>query len=94
MIRYIVIDNYSGYIVADTDDPKSMAYRADDPFSICREIGGRLGGVRVSALGSRDKGCRVYAASDMDIRGYDSRNAHVIEAIEQECPLVMCVRFD
>lgn len=90
MTRYIVIDNHSGYIVADTDDRTSRFHRMDDPPDLCRQIG-RRPILRVTSLGPHDQGCRVYLGNDIRIPDY--RNAHVIETIEQECPLVMSVRY-
>ena len=91
MTRYIVIDNHSGYIVADTDDRSSKFYRMDDPPDLCRQIG-QTAILRVPSLGANDHGCRVYRGnSSMRIANY--RDAHLIETIEQECPLVMSVRY-
>lgn len=89
--RYIVIDNRSGYVVADTDDRTSQFYRMDDPPDLVRQIA-RRPILRVASLGPHDEGCRVYRGGNIQIQ--DCRNAHVIETLEQECPLVMTVRFE
>lgn len=95
MNRYLLIDNYSGYIIADTGDAASRVYQVDDPITLCRQMASRVGGTvaRVSDLGPHDKGVRVYLANEIG-RYYDARDTHLIETIEQECPLVMTVRFE
>ena len=90
MTRFIVIDNHSGYIVADTDDQTSRFYRMDDPPDLVRLIA-RRPILRVASLGPHDEGCRVYRGENIQI--LDRRDAHLIETIEQNCPLVMCVRY-
>ena len=92
MARYIVIDNYSGYVVADTASRTDKLYRIDDPIEACRRLSSSPF-VRVARLGPHDAGYRVYMANDLIDTEFDRRNTHVIETIEQECPLAATVRL-
>lgn len=93
MQRYIIIDNQSGYIVGDTMHADSTVYRIDDPIDACQRLS-RQRCVRSESLGSRDNGYRVYLANGNFIPVMqDRRNHHIIEMIEQECPLAASVRI-
>jgi hypothetical protein len=90
MVRYIVIDNYSGYIVGDTANRTDKLYRIDDPIEACNRLSPSPL-IRVSRLGPHAAGFRVYRALDQIDTEFDRRNTHVIETIEQECQLAATV---
>jgi hypothetical protein len=91
-MRYIIIDNQSGYIVGDTMHTESAIYRVEDPIEACQRIS-RQRCVGVASLGSRDDGYRVYLANaDFIAVMQDRRNHHIIEMIEQECALAASIR--
>lgn len=87
MLRHLIIDNRSGYIVGDTADPRGRVYQIDEPIDACRRLSGTPL-LRVTTLGSHDAGYRVYLATDYVPPITNPRHAHVIELIEQECPCV------
>lgn len=88
MARYIIIDNYSGHIVGDT---ATQPLYQMDVRTACHWLAQR-DGERVAWLGPHDRGYRVYAADHQPVV-HDPRNAHLIETIELECPLVVMVRM-
>lgn len=92
MLRYLIIDNSSGYIVGDTADRSDRVYQIDDPIDVCRRLSG-MPLHRVTTLGSHDAGYRVYLAHDDITPIADRRHAHVIEMIEYHCPCVAMVKL-
>jgi hypothetical protein len=90
MERYLIIDNYSGYIIGDTTDPKDKTFGLNDPIDACRKLSG-VPVLRVPQLGPHDAGYRAYQASHFLTPISDRRHAHIIESIEQQCPCAAMV---
>lgn len=90
MRRFVIINHRSGYIVA--------VFHAETPVNACRRFD-QMAKVpprryeSVPTLNANDVGYRVYDIDDMNIPTIiNGQDAHVIEMIETECPLVAQLR--
>lgn len=105
MPRYIIIDNCSGYIFADSADLPAAKLEGSSltPLKFVRAFDatqGVLGReyVATARLGANETGYRVYRA---DVRGseavpvaHDGQDQEAIDAVERDCELVITLRCE
>lgn len=103
MARYILIDNHSGYIFADSADLNGKIWIGDNPADFAAafditigEHGRTYEAVSRSALASNETGYHAYRA---DINGseavaavQDGQDQDMIDAVERDCEYVTTLR--
>jgi hypothetical protein len=90
MQRYVIINHRNGYIIAtsEAETPILACQRLDEPTPRQYEL--------VESLTPNDSGFRVYDADGgcaFIPTTSHSEHPHLIELVEQECPLVATVRI-
>lgn len=100
MTRYILIDNHSGYVMADTADldgaardetPAQAAYRFERSIGVGRE-GRAYEEVGRHALASNESGYHVYRGSEAVPVVTDGQDQVAIEAVERDGDYVTTLR--
>jgi hypothetical protein len=106
MPRYILIDDYTGYIWGDTADLplfEGSAPHSDESMiaaarALDESIGGESREYEVVSRLDGESGYRVYRA---DVNGSDAvpvfndgQDKAAIEAVERDCDFVGCVAFE
>lgn len=101
MPRYILIDNASGYVWADTSDIDGKAVPVETPEEACRVVDESLGVhgrqyAEATRLASNETGYHVYRA---DIDGSevvplieDGQDPDTIQAVQDSCLKVALIR--
>lgn len=103
MARFILIDNCSGYIFADSADLNSRIFEGS-PAEFAAAFDASIGEhgrayeeVSRRALASNESGYHVYRA---DVNGseavpvaYDGQDHEAIEAVERDCEYVTTLRI-
>jgi hypothetical protein len=105
MTRYILIDNHSGYIFADSADLNGTIWTGDNPADFAAAFDVTIGehgrtyeAISRSALASNETGYHVYRA---DINGSEAvtvieygQDQDMIDAVERDCEYVTTLRID
>ena len=103
MTRYLLIDNGSGYIFADSANLDGKIWTGDNPADFAAAFDATIGehgrtydDVSRSALASNETGYHVYRA---DINGseavavvQDGQDQDTIDAVERDCEYVTTLR--